>query len=59
MIGNPLTGHQARHERLVQSSGMAIVEVFDGRGLPQLGGAQAGLEATRVSFGEFPIDQES
>ena len=59
MVGDPLTGDQAGHQGLIQSSGMPIVDIFDRGRLAEFGRAQPRFEPAIVPFGEFAVHEQA
>jgi hypothetical protein len=59
VLADPVAAGQAQEQRSVEAAGRAEVGVLDGGGVPQLGGARAGLEALLLPQRGFPFDQQA
>ena len=58
-IAYPLACRQTEHQRFVQPAGVAIIDILDTGGLPELGLMQTGLQPAILSGGTLPIHQQS
>ena len=56
---DPLTGSQTFEDRAIQSSGMAVIDVFHTGRLSELSGFKTALEPTVFPVNPFPVDDET
>ncbi len=58
VAAQPVAFGEGMHEGLVQSAGLAVVDVFDAGVLAQFGLVEAGLQPSVVLFGLLAIEEE-
>jgi len=56
VLTDPVAAGQPQEQRSVEAARRAEVDILDGGGVPQLGGARAGLEALLLGSSLFGVD---